>query len=1599
MFTNITIKYTADNVEETTQTYESISLADLKTAIKTINDANTNINMTLSGVAGTNVASLFYNCKNIISFDFTNFDTSKVTDMSNMFNSCSGITTIPLLDTSNVTIMGGMFRGCSLLESIPLFVTNKVTKMNGMFEWCSKLTSVPKLDTSNVTNMNSMFRGCSSLANVPQLDTSKTTDMDNMFSYCTSLIILNISNFNISKVITMKNMFQYSTNLNTIYVNNLWNTIGKTTTDMFKNCGTDHVTYFYADKRRIMVGDDLKGKTLYMDFPDNYYTYFTENNNRNFITRGNNEYAFNEYISVEYISNPEDRMVTVETAFSSGGASILGLYYFYKNLKSNLKEYTITKYNSNSTITGIIPTSSSYKHIYIQDTKIRPVQIGDNLQNATLYFDIPDNLDTSLFIASNKAIEFTNENYYFETTSNDNVVTLDFTDDANSSNTTIYMDANGTINTNSSTFTLPDTELEISAINNETLARYILVDTTTIPDPLAPANVNVSYSTTDLTNQDVTVTLTSDKKIQEVDGWTLSTDSKVLTKTFSENTSGQVLVKTLNNVETNVSYTITNIDKTPPTIDIIYSPQTPTNQTVEVTLTSDKNIQVPDSWEKNGDTSVKKTFSENTTEIVSVKDVAGNVTNTEVKITNIDKEVPTITLTSDGTPILINDIPTYTKDVIVSYADNVEIKKATALDYNTQLERNISTPSTFTEGNILITVTDTANNTETKRFNIDKAEIQTTSLEYSTTEPTQENVIVTVTFNRAINEITGWSASDDKKTFTKTYTDNINETIEVSDILGHTSSFNVIITNIDRTSPELEVSYSTTEPTNQNVIAIIVANEKIQGADGWTLADDKKSILKEYEQNINETITVLDIAGNSSTIDIAISNINKTPPTLIIEYSTTESTEEPVTVTITSDKPIQLPSTWSYLTSERKIITKSFEHNINTSYAILDDLGNTSIANISITNIISITYDVWRELEYNGDVKFKCNLTIDGNKVPIEQISSIKIYNPIIDISKETFYVGSFISQKLTIKFKNLDGLNIQSNLEVNLSLGLDVNGTTEYLSIGKFLIDDLAENYWETCEITCLDYAIKLKPNIDYSKCFVDGKATIDTILEYICNTFKVKLQSNYPKTNGDIEIGTYDSTVSGKQWISYIAEIKGCNAKFDRNGTLRLIPLKQAPTLTINALKSAKWKLGEKYQISEVLYFDALRNFQKGNSDKNILYIRSDNPFIEGQSTIDNIYDVVKDTTIWNVNVENYADVTLNPWEFVTYTLGEESYTTFYNIDFTYEMNIWSKNEVKIPSKQQEVTTNVVGSPEINIKSIKSELDLVKGTATITAKNVKTLTDQTKSNFEDLNENLEKNYATISQVDKLVVDAISGVTNEYTSSGGLNVFKNTTFSANTMLNENQQFEYWYGKADRIHNTDSINTYSIILKTGSLYQTDQVANNNYTISFYYKLLNPLANVSVKINDKYEYSLTNTSFTLFQTGEINNETKEYITQPITINDNTLKIEFISDIDDSCEIYDIMCNVGLARLVYSQNANEVVTDTVTIGKGITITTSDSDVKFTANNDGIRTLDNQNNVLSEFTDKGMINKEMIIQEEATIVGILRQRVGDQIWDSVI
>jgi hypothetical protein len=398
---------------------------------------------------------------------------------------------------------------------------------------------------------------------------------------------------------------------------------------------------------------------------------------------------------------------------------------------------------------------------------------------------------------------------------------------------------------------------------------------------------------------------------------------------------------------------------------------------------------------------------------------------------------------------------------------------------------------------------------------------------------------------------------------------------------------------------------------------------------------------------------------------------------------------------------------------------------------------------------------------YSGDSLYKAILKIDNNLVPTNQISSIEISRPIIDTNKDTFYLGTFISNKITIKFRNLDGLSIASGKQVHLEIGQYIDDTDqqyqysqqqhengyidgyEYVPMGEYLIDDPEEDYQTSCEIKCFDYAIKMKTPLDYSSAFVDGKIAIDDLFEWICNYYNIGI-GTYPNTNGDIEIGTYDSTVSGKEWVSYIAEIKGCNAKMGRDNKLYLIPFKQQPATTINALKSKSWKLKEKFKVAKVIYFDAIRNYTYGNDNGNTIYIRQENPFINDTEVVHNIYDVVKDFEIYSLSTENYGDVSLDCTDVIQYQLGLDendepiTYNTYNDCTLTYEMNIASINEVNIPSKQKEVTTNVTGGDvkkelkvvKTQVNNLEAEVDILAGK---TVDISKTINGTSSLQFED--------------------------------------------------------------------------------------------------------------------------------------------------------------------------------------------------------------------------------------------------------------------------
>ena len=125
-----------------------------------------------------------------------NLNTEKVTNMSEMFNGCSGLESLDLsnFDTSNVEDMTSMFTGCNKLTSLNLsnFNTAKVTDMSNMFAGCQDLTSLDlsSFNTANVGDMSSMFNGCSGLTTIYVSDDFKIGDDTNglnMFTNCNNL--------------------------------------------------------------------------------------------------------------------------------------------------------------------------------------------------------------------------------------------------------------------------------------------------------------------------------------------------------------------------------------------------------------------------------------------------------------------------------------------------------------------------------------------------------------------------------------------------------------------------------------------------------------------------------------------------------------------------------------------------------------------------------------------------------------------------------------------------------------------------------------------------------------------------------------------------------------------------------------------------------------------------------------------------------------------------------------------------------------------------------------------------------------------------------------------------------------------------------------------------------------------------------------------------------------------------------------------------------------------------------------------------------------------------------------------------------------------
>lgn len=167
----------------------------------------------------TEMNDMFHDCSKLTNLDLRKFNTSQVTDMRLMFTHCLLLKSLNLtsFNTSKVWSMEFMFTGCNSLVKLDLssFRTENVEDMTSMFENCKSLSvlDLSNFDTSKVKTMVGMFAGCIKLVklNVSSFDTYNVCDINGMFNNCRSLNVLDLSNFDISNIQDMNNIFDSTT--------------------------------------------------------------------------------------------------------------------------------------------------------------------------------------------------------------------------------------------------------------------------------------------------------------------------------------------------------------------------------------------------------------------------------------------------------------------------------------------------------------------------------------------------------------------------------------------------------------------------------------------------------------------------------------------------------------------------------------------------------------------------------------------------------------------------------------------------------------------------------------------------------------------------------------------------------------------------------------------------------------------------------------------------------------------------------------------------------------------------------------------------------------------------------------------------------------------------------------------------------------------------------------------------------------------------------------------------------------------------------------------------------------------------------------------
>ena len=427
----------------------------------------------------------------------------------------------------------------------------------------------------------------------------------------------------------------------------------------------------------------------------------------------------------------------------------------------------------------------------------------------------------------------------------------------------------------------------------------------------------VTYSTTDPTNQDVVATITVDEDV------TITNNEGSNTYTFTDNGTFTFDLEKNGNVGSVIAE-VNNIDKTPPTANIIYGCEG--NTIVAKLVEASEDITIT-----NNDGSNLYLFKNGAKEFTfEFEDIAGNKSTAMASIESsgvptaelsysttepTNQDVVVEIIVDEGVTIVNNDgLPTHTFtengsftfeieknemciEVVATVSNIDKVAPIVKVHYEKvgdTIVASLVDPSediivTNNDGNLTYTFTengeftfefeDKVGNKNTALAKVsDFVIIPTGEVTYSTTDPTNQDVVATITVDEDVT-ITNNEGSN-----TYTFTDNGTFTFNI-ERGGATNAIVATVSNIDKVAPIATVEYI--EKSN-SIIAKVSFNEAV-----LILNNDGKNIY-EFTKNGNFQLNFQDLVGNTNSIQLVVDSIEKEPaiPTVPEEPKAPEESQD-----------------------------------------------------------------------------------------------------------------------------------------------------------------------------------------------------------------------------------------------------------------------------------------------------------------------------------------------------------------------------------------------------------------------------------------------------------------------------------------------------------------------------------------------------------------------------------------------------------------------------------------------------------------------------------------------------------------------------------